>query len=124
VSRFAFIAAVLCATPAFAQAAYFAGADDVPLPPGFTEVVQGLRFESDKGRIFVTSAEGRSSAAQIQTFYADALPQLGWAFSPGEQNAIVFHRGRETLSFAVREGAQRTHLSVRLVVRPAAMNAD
>ena len=123
-SRFVFIAAIVCAGPAFAQAAYVAGADDVPLPPGFVEVVAVSRFDSDEGRILVTNAEGRSSAVQVRTFYADALPQLGWAFSPGEEGAIVFQRGRETLSFAIREGAQHTRLSVRLVVRPAATNAD
>ena len=32
--------------------------------------------------------------------------------------------GRETLSVFVREGAQRTRLNVRLVVRPTPSNAD
>jgi hypothetical protein len=119
-----FAAAITFAGPARADTAYFAEIEDVPLPPGFTEVVEPSPFESGGGRIVFVGAEGRGPAAQVRAFYSDSLPQLGWAFSPGQDGALVFQRGRETLSVIVGEGAQRTHLSVRLVTRPQTTNAD
>jgi hypothetical protein len=124
VSRAVFTAAIICAAPAFADAAYFAEIEDLPLPPGFAEVAGEPSFEGAEGRIVFAIAEGRSSAVQIRDFYSAALPQLGWAFSPNPDGALVFQRGRETLTFAVREGAQRTLLSVRLVTHPVPTQAD
>jgi hypothetical protein len=123
-SRLVFTAALVCAAPAFADAAYFAAIEDLPLPPGFSEVAGEPSFETAEGRIVLAIADGRSSAAQISDFYSAALPQLGWAFSPNPDGALVFQRGRETLTFAVREGAQRTRLSVRLVTHPVPTQGD
>lgn len=125
-SRAAILAALiaLSAAPAFAQAAYFTQIEDVPLAPGFTEMFGRPVFDAEAGRIVFASAEGRASAAQVRAFYDETLPQLGWAFSPGEEGALVFQRGRETLNLTIREGAQRTRLSVQLVTQLAATNAD
>jgi hypothetical protein len=124
VSRALFAAFLLWAAPAFADAAYFAAIEDLPLPPGFTEVAGETSFESAEGRIVLAVAEGRASASQIRDFYSASLPELGWAFSPHPEGALVFQRGRETLTFTVREGAQRTRLSVRLVTHPVPTQAD
>ena len=123
-SRFAFIVGIVCAAPAFANAAYFAAIDDLPLPPGFSEVAGGPPFETAEGSIVFAIAEGRLSAEQIRDFYSASLPELGWAVSPDPDGALVYQRGRETLTFAVREGAQRTRLSVRLVTHPVPTQAD
>jgi hypothetical protein len=123
-SRFVFTAALVFVAPAFAQAAYFAHIDDLPLPPGFTEVASVPPFESEQGGIVVSAAEGVLSASQIREFYLSSLSQLGWGFSPGADDELVFQRGRETLRFSVREGVARTWLSVRLVTDPVPIEAD
>jgi len=123
-SRFVFVATLMCAAPAFAQAAYFAHIEDLPLPPGFTEVASVPPFESEQGGVIVSVAEGRSSASQIREFYLGSLSQLGWAFSPNPDDELVFQRGRETLRFSVREGVALTWLSVHLVTDPVPTQAD
>lgn len=114
-SRLLFTAAIVLIAPASAQAAYFAQIEDVPIPPGFSEVIEGQVIENEEGRVVLEIAEGRSSAEQIREFYLGSLSQLGWALIPDPEGALVFQRGRETLNFRVREGAARTVLSARLV---------
>ena len=123
-SRFVFAAALVFAAPTFAEAAYFAHIDDLPLPPGFTEVASVPPFESEQGGIITSVAEGRLSASQIREFYLNSLSQLGWAFSPGPDDELVFQRDRETLRFTVREGVARTWLSVHLVTDRVPIEAD
>jgi len=119
-----FAAAITFAGPAFAETAYFAGIDDLPLPAGFEEVISAPAFRGDDGQIVFGAAEGSASAAQVRAFYDASLPPLGWAFSPGGEDALIFQRGRETLSVSIREGAQRTRLSVQLVTRQSAAFAE
>lgn len=59
--------------------AFVAGTEDVPLMPGLAEV-EGSSFVFDKpqGRIVETQAAGKVTRAAVHSFYAGALPQLGW----------------------------------------------
>lgn len=122
VTRFAFAAVLMAASTA--DAAYFASIEDLPLPPGFVERDAPSRFESGEGRLVLASAEGDLSAPAVRAFYTEALPQLGWSVSPQPDDALVFQRGREQLSFMIEQRDGRTRLSARLVVAPAAMDAD
>jgi hypothetical protein len=71
---------VLAAVPALAQGAGFLSAcDDLPLPPGLNEVAgSGLSFDTPAGRIVEAYARGTAGPADILSFYAQTLPQLGW----------------------------------------------
>jgi hypothetical protein len=124
VSRFVFIAAIICAAPAFAGGPYFAAIDDLPLPPGFVERDAGASFESGAGRIVLANAEGEMPLLAVRDFYYDSLPPLGWSESPQPDGVLVFQRGRERLSFTVERAGSRTRLGARLVIMPASMNAD
>jgi hypothetical protein len=110
--------------PASAEAAYFAAIDDVPLPPGFAEREGGWSFAGEAGRIVEAEAVGAASGLAVRVFYAETLPALGWSASPQSDGALVFVRGRESLSFFVRGEGGATRLSARLVTRPAAMAPD
>ena len=120
----AFTSVLLCAAPAFAEAAYFAAIEDLPLPPGFVERDAGAAFESLEGRLVLSYAKGEMSGLAVRDFYYGALPPLGWSLSPQPDGALVFQRGREELSFTVEQRDGRTRLGARLVVAPAAMDAD
>jgi hypothetical protein len=124
VSRFAFAAALVCAAPAFADVAYFAAIDDLPMPLGFVESEAATAFDSAEGRLVLAYAEGELSGLAVRDFYYQALPPLGWSVSPQPDGALVFVRGREQLSFTVEQRDGRTRLGARLVVAPAAMDAD
>jgi hypothetical protein len=123
VSRFVFAAALIFAAPAFADAAYFGAIDDLPMPPGFVER-DAAAFDGADGRLVLAYAEGELAGLAVRDFYYDALPPLGWSVSPQTDGALVFQRGREELSFTVEQRDGRTHLGARLVVAPAAMDAD
>jgi hypothetical protein len=118
-SRFAFIAALTLAAPAFAQAGYFAEIDDLPLPPGFAQLAPASIVEGPDGRLVVAYAEGRARGLAVREFYYEALPQLGWAVSPRDDGALSFVRGRERLSFTLVQNGERARLGVRLVTTPA-----
>jgi hypothetical protein len=124
VSRFAFAAVLICATPALADVAYFTSIEDLPLPPGFTEREAPAQFESTEGRLVLAYAEGELSGLAVRDFYYEALPPLGWSVSPQPDGALIFVRAREQLSFTVEQRDGRTRLGARLVVAPAAMDAD
>lgn len=123
-SRFVFIAALVCATPAFADTTYFAAIDDVPLPSRFVERDAGASFDSGAGRVVMASAEGDLTGLQVRDFYNDVLPQLGWSIAPQADSALVFQRGRERLSFTLERVGAHTRLNAQLVVHPASMTAD
>lgn len=123
-SRFVFTAALICAAPAVAETRFFAAIDDLPLPPGFSELDAGAAFESEGGRIILVHAEGRLSLLEVRDFYCEVLPPLGWAESPQPDGMLVFRRGREELSFTADRDGVHTRLGARLIVHPASMNAD
>ena len=115
-TRFAFIAALICAAPAFAQTAYFTAIDDLPLPPGFSESAPPGVFESAEGALIAVSAEGAGEGAMVRDFYYETLPALGWAESQREDGVLEFRRGRERLMFTVERIGSRTLLGAQLLV--------
>ena len=112
-----FCAAV--SAPAFAQAAYFAEVEDLPMPPDFSaEAATGEVTAVDGSRLVIMQASGPGSPTSVRDFYLAALPALGWAFSPGG-DALVFRRGRERLTLDITAEGQGSRLRVELVQRPS-----
>jgi hypothetical protein len=123
-SRAVFVAALICATAAHAEARFFSGIDDLPLAPGLSEG-QSFQFDESGGRITGATASGRTTPAAVRAFYAETLPSLGWSSSPnGESREMVFLRGRERLTLTITAAGSVASLDVRLLTRPAAMNDD
>jgi hypothetical protein len=118
-SRAVLAAAIICVAPAWGQSRYFSELSDVPMPPGFTESDTAVGFDGARGRLVVARASGDLPEASVRAFYVESLPQLGWALSPRDDGVLVFLRGRERLSFAMRRENGRTHLSADLAVLPA-----
>lgn len=103
----------------FAQGgAFFSGIQDMPLMPGLTELAdQGVAFDKPGGRIVESVAyiDG-PSAAEIEGFYGDTLPQLGWR----RIDARHFVRGGERLALSfedVNTGAMAERF-LRILVHP------
>lgn len=75
---------MLLAAPARAQGdatggGFVTGIADLPLMAGLTEDSgTGLVFDKPEGRIVEAYATGPVSRAQVRTFYAETLSQLGW----------------------------------------------
>jgi hypothetical protein len=87
-------ALALLASPALAAGSGFlTEVDDLPLPPGFTELPGGTLFEAPQGRIVEANAQGKMLEAEARQFYSETLPQLGWTrIGPSE-----FRRDKEAL---------------------------
>ncbi len=115
-SRFVFIAALICAAPAFAETNYFAQIDDLPIAPGLTETSQRFEFTDASARVLGASARGRAQAEQVRAYYQSALPALGWALSIGSggENETVYLRGREQLSLSFFQRGESFELQVLL----------
>lgn len=124
-SRFAFIAAIACAAPAFAETSYFADIPDLPIAPGMSETPTLGAFASDRGDLILAAAHGSAPPQSVERFYAESLSALGWAYEPApREDGLLYQRGRERLILHVEPRDGGTYLRVRLIVRPASMNAD
>jgi len=114
-NRFAFLAALFLAAPAYAQTAYFSGLDDLPLPPGFSESAPPGVFEAPEGRILAMSAEGAGEGLAVRNFYYETLPALGWTEHASADGVVEFRRGREHLTFTLERVGARWLLGVQVV---------
>jgi hypothetical protein len=62
------------------KAGFLAGTEDIPLMPGLANDLATLVvFDKPQGRIVEVEAKGKVTRAGVETFYATALPELGWA---------------------------------------------
>jgi hypothetical protein len=89
--------ALLFALPAGTAGAegFLAACDDLPLPPGLTEVAgSGVSFDTPQGRIVEAYARGALRPEAVLDFYAGTLPQLGWS----RESATRYRRESEVLS--------------------------
>lgn len=109
------MAALLCA-PAYAETAYFAQIEDMPIAPGLAETADRAEFSNDDVRILSASASGRANAEQVRAYYGAALPALGWAISLGSggENEAIYIRGREQLSLSFHQRGEELLLEVLL----------
>ncbi len=103
------------ALPVRAADVFVSGFEDLPLMTGLTQVVgNSILFDTPQGRIVQASAVGTVSQSSVMQFYAETLPQLGWA----QVEDTEFQREGETLKVEFTELNQR--LEVRFLVEPTA----
>ncbi len=115
------LAAIVLAAPAIAQTRFLSGAEDVPLPPAWSET-DSATFFGDGGSLLEASARGPGARDRIAAFYRETLPALGWAARPGD--ALSFQRGRERLSIVLGDEAGRTSARFVITAAPASMALD
>ena len=125
-SRFALIAAIVCASPAYAEVRFFVAIEDLPLAPGLEETGPPFWFDDANGRIIGVIARGPTHPAQVRRFYLDTLPALGWGFTPGAgvDGELVFQRGRERLALDISPYYGGAQVETRLFIRPAPSRGD
>jgi hypothetical protein len=98
---------------AWAQDAFVAGIDDLPLMPGLVADGEATVFDAPSGRVVDAAAQGRVSRADILAFYVRTLAQLGWR-GEGEGR---FAREGEKLNIEFPSGAGG-NTRVRFFLRP------
>lgn len=96
------VAAALVSTAAAAQDSRFvAGFEDLPLMPGLAQGQDtGTVFDTPAGRVIEAYADGSVAAADVDAFYAQTLPQLGWR----QLSDHRYRREGEILEITPRQG--------------------
>lgn len=61
------------------QARFASVIDDLPLMSEIMEVGEGVEFSTPDGRIAEVTTQGKVTRKAVLAFYAETLPQLGWA---------------------------------------------
>jgi hypothetical protein len=107
-----FLSAPLSLPLAAAENAFLSELEDLPLPPGLTEMPGGMLFDSPTGRIVEATAQGEISADGVLSFYMQTLPELGWQ----KVGPVSFRRDNELLKIEV--DSKRRPLLVRFSVVP------
>lgn len=80
-AAFLCLALLLAATAAGADE-FVAGTEDVPLMPGLKPLPNSdIVFDKPEGRIVEARAQGATTRAKVEAFYAASLPPLGWKAS-------------------------------------------
>lgn len=112
----AFFALLAPVSSMAAESRFFSNLNDIPLMPGLYEVTKdSLSFDKAEGRIVETAAASETlNISQIRTFYAAALPQLGWIQSAGSAAADYYVRNGETLTMRMEQQGKLNivHLSL------------
>jgi hypothetical protein len=112
-----FLIALLCLVtlPAFAgDTTYFSDLPDLPVAPHLVEDADSaVRFDQPEGRIIVLQASGSVQANEINEFYAQTLPALGWKSMGGNR----YIRAKEALTLDIKSaGKGETRLNI--LVKP------
>lgn len=90
---------------------------DVPLMKGLKELDdERVIFDTEAGTIAETVLVGKTSAADIQTFYTESLKQLGWKkIEAGHSaNRWTFVRDKQVLSLRLFDSSGTKSLLVHL----------
>ncbi len=112
---FAIFCLLLAPLAAGAGEAFLSTIEDVPLAPGLSETPgKGIAFDSPTGRIVEAAATGAVEAKQVDRFYTETLPQLGWQ----EAGPMTFKRDTETLRITVEAGRGPAPLTVHFNLTP------
>ena len=111
------IAAAVLTAPAQAVA-FLSTIEDMPLMDGMTETGAPTVFETPFGRIIEAEAIGAGDRRDVERFYSETLPALGWRAAVGADDA-VFERGDEQLQITVTAKNGSVAAKFRLIARPA-----
>ena len=92
------------------------GMDDVPLLEGMNQITQDdVSFGNEETRLLEAYFNAsKIKFKDVEKFYSESLPQLGWIYQGNRGNNLLFYREGETLE-VVKESA--SPLIVRITVK-------
>lgn len=120
--------AVMLSSTAMAQTAFLDNAPDVPLPPGAVALTASALEPAAPGGqhlVYIVGADAPADAAF--GFYAETLPQLGWALREQGGEGLSYVRGRDQLAVRLLEGGAadgRVTLLIEVTSSPASQALD
>ncbi|MDR1693678.1 MAG: hypothetical protein LBR70_00595 [Lactobacillaceae bacterium] len=94
---------------------FIEGMEDVPMMSGLMQTESdSIAFGNEESRFIETYLSGDFSFSEVEDFYLETLPQLGWSFESRKQNALSFKRDKDVIDI-VREEA--SPLLVRITLK-------
>ncbi len=94
---------------------FIEGFEDIPVMPGMAvDADTAIAFDTPAGRIVEAYAAGNVSAAAVQRFYEETLPQLGWV----RVGVLDFQREGEALALELIEKGETITVRFRLAPTP------
>ena len=97
---------------------FLTGIADVPLPPDYVEQAADIVvFDTVNGRVIAVEAYGpRRTIEEIQSFYLETMPSLGWhtKVSSTGKNILTFDRDGENLTIHYDPAVERQFLKFYL----------
>ena len=104
-------AGILSTTSAGWGGDFIAGFEDIPVMPGMTaDDDASTAFDTPTGRIVEAYAAGDVTDSNVQRFYQETLPQLGWT----RIGALEFQREGEKLTLELIERGKPLTMRFRL----------
>lgn len=101
------------------SAEFVEGMEDVPLMSGLSQITKDdISFGNEETRLveaYVTSRKLKFS--EVEEFYEDSLPQLGWNYQGNRGNNLLFYRDGENLE-VVKESANPLIVRITLKTKP------
>jgi hypothetical protein len=100
---------------------FLSALEDVPLAPGLVERPETLAvIDGPEGRVISVQAQGAIEPAALTSYYAAALPALGFA-----RKGQTFERGRQHLTLTFRrDEAGLLVVTFRLIEHPASLRLE
>lgn len=99
--------------------AFVEGMEDIPLLEGLEQITKDdISFGNEEARLveaYVTSRKIKFK--QVERFYCETLPQLGWNYQGNRGDNLLFYRDGENLE-VVKEAANPLIVRITLKTKP------
>ncbi len=112
---FSFLLAFFITLHSAAAASFIEGFEDLPFPERLHQIPSdNLSFGNEETSLVEAYLSGDLRFDEVEKFYLDTLPQLGWSFSGKKNKILSFVRENQQLEIA-QEGTNP--LVIRITVK-------
>ena len=91
------------------------GLEDIPLMRGLVQQPNHISFGNEQSRLVEVHLKAKKvSLKQVEKFYTNTLPQMGWTFQGKRKDTLIFYREGEVIDIAPE---QTKPLIIRITVK-------
>ncbi|MDD4556078.1 MAG: hypothetical protein PHE89_01935 [Alphaproteobacteria bacterium] len=93
------------------------GLEDIPLMEGLQQTVNSdIAFGNEESRFIeiYLQGTGKTTYQNVEKFYINTMPQLGWSFSGKQKGTLSFYRDGERIEIAKET---ETPLLIRITLK-------
>ena len=111
-----YVLLTLLLLPTLSNAAFIEGLEDVPVMEGLSQTQNdSISFGNEESRLVEAVLASESTHFhQVEKFYANTLPQMGWIYQGKREKTLIFEREGEIIEI---NEEQKKPLLVRITVK-------